>query len=430
MIFGKNTIQQSAMILLLTFITISSGAAPSWNGTTGTENGWPLVSNPGQPMQGDEIIIAEEVWRLGGDDDPQETVFGLIGDGLVDEQENTYLLDTILTTIYKVGPDGKVLANLGREGDGPGEFRNVESMVFLPDGDIGVSQMMAGGIVTIGRDGGPRPSFSYGEESGSIMQSISRMATDKNSVVIGQSSTDFGDNQTITSTTSLARYAPDGSLLNLLYQDKQEHSGGSISLGGDDNDFSRYWALGGEGRVVVFRENQEYKLEVFGADGEKEMLIRRDYEPVRRSRDEIERAQRQQEALHRRLSGLEFDPVPTMARHISDAFGRPNGELWVQNSQGDLDCPENAIGYFDVFNRDGRYVKRVRIAADYDPQRDEFRILGNHLLVFKEAQNAPERTASSGGAGMMMVMISGAAVDEEDDDEEPRPYEVIFYRLP
>jgi len=234
----------------------------------------------------------------------------------------------------------------------------------------------------------------------------------------------------LTSTHSLARYAPDGKMQNVLFEKKDKQSGGALTIGGGDNDFTRFWSLDNSGRVVVFQNDQQYKLEIFGADGEPEMIVRRSYEPVRRSDKEIENDRRQQEALAKRFGDSSFPPVPEIARHISDAFARPNGDLWVQNSQGDRDCPENSIGFFDVFDHQGHYTKRVRIEADYDPQRDNFIIRDNHLLVFKEAQKAPERTATSGGGGMQMVMISGATAEPEDEDEEPRPFEVVFYRLP
>jgi len=303
-------------------------------------------------------------------------------------------------------------------------------MTILPDGTLGVQEMMPGGIAVIGCDGQPKPSFEYGDDASAMMKHIMGLRSDNDGVIIGQTVATFGENQTLTTVHSLARYASDGTQKFVLREKSEEQSGGALTIGGDGNDYTRFWGLGREGRVVVFQENQEYKLEVFGADGQPEMVIRREYKPVRRSDKEIEQDKRQQEEMRARFGGMIDREIPQMARHISAAFARPNGNLWVQNSQGDKDCPENSIGYFDVFNTEGHYVKRVRIEADYDPQRDNFRLLGKHLLVFKEAQKAPERTATSGGGGMQMVMVSGGGGFDEDDDEDPRPYEVVFYRLP
>ena len=170
------TIRQLTIILLFSLATLSSAAAPGWSGTITEEDGWPLVTNPDKPLEGDQTIVAQEVWRLGHEEDEQETIFGLIADGLVDEEGNTYLLDSHLTTIYKVAPDGEIVDNLGREGDGPGEFRNILNMIFMPDGKLGIFEMMPGRIVTMGREGQPGPRYSFGEETGSVMQNIGKMA--------------------------------------------------------------------------------------------------------------------------------------------------------------------------------------------------------------------------------------------------------------
>ncbi len=417
-----------AVILIISFTALACAAA-SWNGSTGMEDGWPVVDNPDKPMHKDETIVAEEVWRLGHEDDEQEMVFGLISDGLIDEDGITYLLDSHLTTIYKVSPDGEVLGSIGREGDGPGEFRNIMNMIFMPDGSLGIFELMPGRIVTMGRDGEPRPKFAFGNDSSESMHNISRMAADKNSVVIGYSVFEFSDGG-LKSTNTLARYAPDGSVMNVLFSQSENESGASVSFESEDGEFSRYWTMDKDGRVIVFKDNQKYSLDIFNPDGSHAMKIRRQYKPVRRSDEEIREEERSHEELRKRFASMDPVTIPKLARHISEVFARPNGDLWVQNSQGDRDRPASSIGYFDVFDHDGKYTKRLLIKADYDPKRDNYLILGDHLLVFKEAQNAPERTATSGGGNMQMIMVSGVSSSSDEDDEDPRPYEVVFYRLP
>jgi len=295
-----------AVILILSFTALACAAA-SWNGSTGMEDGWPVVDNPDKPMHKDETIVAEEIWRLGHEDDEQEMVFGLISDGLIDEDGITYLLDSHLTTIYKVSPDGEILGNIGREGDGPGEFRNIMNMIFMPDGSLGIFELMPGRIVTMGRDGDPRPRFSFGDDSSESMHNISRMAADENSVVLGYSVFEFSD-EGLKSTNTLARYAPDGSVMNVLFSQSEDESGASVSFESEDGEFSRYWAMDKDGRVIVFKDNQKYSLDIFNPDGSHAMKIRRQYEPVRRSDEEIREDERSHEELR---TSVKFSPAPT-----------------------------------------------------------------------------------------------------------------------
>jgi hypothetical protein len=428
---GNQMTRVLSLFLVICCVPWTSLAAPGWQGVIGVEDNLPLVSNPGHPISGDETITPKELWRLGGEDEEQDVIFGLIGDALVDDQDNTYLLDTILSTIHKVAPDGTILTSIGREGDGPGELRNSRTMTFMPGGGIGVMEMMSGRIVVLGLDGNPKSDFAPAGGGNSAMTLMQRCVANEQSVVVGQISTDFEEGK-VTTNYTLGRFTPEGELQGYLFKDAQEQSGGNISLsfGSNDSDFTSHWTLCPDGRIVVFQQNKEYKLEVFDATGSPTMIIRREYEPVRRSDEAIARDKKRQESMAERFGGHTDMQVEEFARDISEAIARPNGDLWVKNSQGDDDCPEQSLGYFDVFNSAGHYVKRVRIEADYDPQRDNFSIRDNKLYVFKEAQKAPDRTSTSGGGGMTMVMISGSGANEDDEDDEALPFEVVCYQLP
>ena len=149
------------------------------------------------------------------------------------------------------------------------------------------------------------------------------------------------------------------------------------------------------------------------------------------SDEDIEQDREEAAAMRERFGDAMGDSdVDEYERDITQVVARPSGELWVLSSRGRQDCPDAHVGYFDVFDAEGRFVRTVGIAADYDPEHDEFLIVGDRLFVFKEARNAPDRTFSGGGghATTTMVINSGAD-DEEEDDREPMPYEVICYRL-
>ena len=421
-----------AGLILVAAITILTGTAlsvPVWTGTIEEQDGWPVVLNPAEPMEQEEVIKPEQMWRIGADE--EDTLFGLIEDALVDEDGNVLLLDTVLSTIYVVDQSGEIVRTVGREGDGPGEFRFAREMEFLPDGTIGVMEMMPGKIVVLDRDGTPRPSFALPDGDQGIMHHMQHISANDDAVLIGKVVTTFGDGSATTHYT-LSSYAPDGTETATLLEHKDVQSDGNISLnlGGGDNEFTRRFTLCPDGRVIVFQKAKEYELEVFQATGAKQGIIRRGYESVRKSDKELEENRRQAEEMRERFQGSVELEIEEYARDISGVIARPGGEIWVINSQGDRDCPAQSVGLFDVFDQEGRYQRRVRIEADYDPDRDTFCLRGDQLFVFKEAQKAPPRISTTGGGGMVMMTISvGAPAEEEEDGEEPRPYEVICYRL-
>jgi len=421
--------RQTAPAILVLFLAATVAAIPADANAAGQEeNGVPLVRNPIQPPAGDQTIIPREMWRLGGEDDDSETVFGLIEDALVDDEGNTYLLDTILSTIYKIAPDGTLLQTLGQEGDGPGEFRNAHSLAFMPDGNIGILEIMSGKVLMLDRDGDPLPSFIPGEENNGLMNQILYLQATAQDVVVGRIDTEFTEN-TVTTRTAVDLFAPDGTLRGTYMKEveEQENNTVTISIGGEG--FINRWSLCPDGRVVFFRNQDEYELEVFAATAKPDMIIRREFQRVRRPDSEIEKDRKDREELDQRLDGqVDLPAIPEFKRPVSRVIPRPGGDLWVLNAEGERDCPEHSVGYFDVFDSEGRYLERIRIEADYDPERDNYRIRGGFLFIFKEAQKAPDRVTTTGGGGMMITMIRGSNADE-DDQEDPRPYEVVCYRL-
>lgn len=423
----------AALILTALLLAARAEAAPAWSGVIEQKDGWETISNPAEPLEADEVLEAQQLWRIGAaEDDP---LFGLIEDALVDENGDTYLLDTVLSTVHVVSPDGVVRRTISGEGDGPGEFRFAREMVFLPGGALGIMEMMPGKVVSVDRQGVPRPSFAFGGDGEGMMSHLSHIATNGRTVLIGSVVSNFGEGSATTD-YELASYDADGKKIAAVKSAHVEQRGGNISLdfGGGDNDFTTRFALTADDRVVLYPEAGGYQLDVYDVQGRPLHRIRRDYRSVRRTEAELEESRKQAEAMRRRFNGSVEMEIEEWARDVNEVVTRPDGELWVLSSRSERDAPEQTVGFYEVFDRDGRYARRVAVRADFDPERDRYTFSGDRLYVFKEAAKAPPRTQTIGGGGTTMVMMvaSGAPDDEEQDDpdEEPKPYEVICYRLP
>ena len=415
-------------IILLATVCL---AAPSWLGSAAVEEGVSIVDNPDRSIHGETTLEPEQMWRIGGDDDPSGILLGQTIDVVVDEEDVSFILDATMSTVLVVAPDGTVLRTIGREGDGPGEFRGVMEMEFLPDGSLGVMELMPSKLVTIDREGIPTSNWRLGGEGENVgMSHMRHMEASGGGLVVGMISTRFDEGK-VTITDSLDRYGEDGLPTVTFLASSREQSGGAIrlSIGGGD-DFAGNFTTLPDGRIVVFQKAHEYKLEIFEPGGSLQRVIRRDYEPVRRADEDIEEAREQAAEMSARYGGSGDDDVEEFERDISQVVARADGELWVLSSRGVRDCPPDHLGIFDVFDADGRYTRTLRLAADYDPENDRFQIVGDRLFVFKQAQNAPDRSYSGGGGNMMVVIAGGNSDEEEEDDEEPMPFEVICYRLP
>lgn len=89
-----------------------------------TVNGVRVVHNTGPGVWGKTPKVALEPVRTLGDVDTadENLAFYMPANIVVDDAGNMYVLDSGNHRIQKFGPDGKYLATLGRQGQGPGEF--------------------------------------------------------------------------------------------------------------------------------------------------------------------------------------------------------------------------------------------------------------------------------------------------------------------
>jgi len=401
--------------------------AAEWTGFEEYRNGVPNVMNPDLPVGKTETVATEQLWRVGGEDDEGGEMLGFVTDVLVDDDGLSYLLDSTLSVIQVYDAEGNHVRSIGGEGEGPGEFKMASNFLLLPNGNIGVVQMMPAKLVTLDRQGIPGSHFATGK-SGGHMQMIQRARASAGAVVVGKITPNFQPDG-VEVVHSLSIVDSDGEHLHTVIETSEVQQGG-LSIGGPGNEFTRQFAVGRDGRIFVAQHYDQYAIEVFNTLGEPERVIRREYTSVKRSAAEIAAEEAQNAEMAERFSGSVEMIVEQFERDIGAMHPRVDGELWVRNSQGTRECPAGALGVFDVFDADGKYQRRVALQADYDDDRDAYILAGDRLYILKEARKRPASTASSGGGGMMMVVATRGGADDDEEDEEAVPPSVICYRLP
>jgi hypothetical protein len=126
---------RSALLLLLLGVTTCAGAesARNWGGSVETlANGAVRVSNPPQGLWSER-----SAWRLvpevviGEIDGAAEYAFGAIVGLEVDDAGRIYVVDRQANQVRTFEPDGRHVRTVGREGGGPGEYRNANGIGWL-----------------------------------------------------------------------------------------------------------------------------------------------------------------------------------------------------------------------------------------------------------------------------------------------------------
>jgi len=212
------------------------------------EDGNRVVRSPEEPVETIHITLEEE-WRQGGEDD--DVLFGVVSQLVQDDEGNIYLLDGQLSEVQVFSSGGEYLRTIGREGEGPGEFRNASDMYLGPGGILGVLQIFPGKIVMLETDDTPAGNFPLPEsnDGGFRLIFVARGSSDR-VVVAGANQHQEGGKQI--QVNYLKAYDPDGNELAHFHDvSNQTRFGGMKFKEKIFSSFARRWTLRPDGRVAA-----------------------------------------------------------------------------------------------------------------------------------------------------------------------------------
>lgn len=91
-----------------------------------------VVTNPAAPSGPADTLHARPVATIGAEEGAAEMMFGSISSIAVDEVGRIYVADAMAGDVRVYTPEGRFVERIGREGDGPGEFRRPTGLAFGP----------------------------------------------------------------------------------------------------------------------------------------------------------------------------------------------------------------------------------------------------------------------------------------------------------
>jgi hypothetical protein len=370
------------------------------------------VANPATLRDGKVDAVLDELFSLGGYSESDEEFFGVVANAIVDPAGNSYLLDEQLCEVRVFDAEGNYLRTFGREGEGPGEFRQARDMVLLPNGKVGVIYGQQTRMASYDLDGTIGPDISLTPE-GTRFAFMMGAQSRGGQFVIQQHSSSIKDNE-MTSTMSMLGLEVDGTVKHTYAESSttQKLTGNSISISISDDDMANAWVLLEDGSMAINHAGDEYEIEILSPEGELIRTITREYEPLRRSDEELERLDRERRERAEQ-SGRPVDDTPIEEYYdvIQSMHVGPDGQLWVMTGRGRFGkgVAEDSLGVFDVFDAEGHLVRQVAIEVPYMGGSDEFEFVGDRLYLYDESRDA--RTSMFAGYGMEIV------TDQESDGE-------------
>ncbi len=405
-----------SLISSLVLLCASGAFGAEWHGTeTKDADGVVHVVSPAEPSNGSATVQLDEMWRIGGDTDDEDQIFGLISKVLTGPKGDLYALDSQLSEIKVFSPEGEYLRTIGREGEGPGEFRGAQDMFFLPNGNIAVLQVFPGRLVVLKPDGEPADDHSLpSADEGGFVLLYRGGGTVGDNLVLSIGINHFADG-VFDQKRQIVAIDDAGTIQKTLYSENRSLTMSTPIFNESEwTSFDRVWTVGTNGLAYIPTEWNKYQIEVCDGSGAVR-YIERAYEPRKRTSGEKDRWQKiYDEFTKRQVPGSSWKLEET-DQDIGQIFPRKDGSLWVLSSRGRLDAPEGSIGVFDVFDAKGHYVRQVTLKGEGNPMTDGYFFSGNRLFVVTDFLSAA-MSANGGSADVL-------------EDENPEPMAVICYKL-
>lgn len=404
-------------IALVSVAWVSTASAADWKGSEATVDGTKVVQNPATGFKKPSTVEMDELWRLGGETDDEDEFFGVIADIEIDDQGNVYLLDSQLSEVKIYTSDGEFVRSIGREGEGPGEFRRPGAMFFTKEGNVAVVQFMPAKIVVLSPEGDPVGDLPIPVPEDGGFQMIQGANKGGDNLVLMFSRDEFNQETKEWKRRSFIASVNDKGDMLEEYATKTTEMNMAAAVLSDKafDTFERRWTVGPDGKVYACTSYDDYAVSVWNPDGTSNCVIKREYAKQERPDDEVEFSRRLMSHFAKRIPGAEVK-IEKMAKDIQEIYVRDDGSIWVLSGQGARDLHEDGtLGVFDVYNPQGQFVRTVTLAGQGDPLDDLYVFVKNRVYVVTEFLQAA--MSAQGVQGLY------------DDEEEAEPMAVLCYKL-
>lgn len=335
-----------------------------------------VVRSTGAGVWGDGLQVVEQA-RIGAVDGPPEQTFGEVQAVTVALDGNVYVADGQVPAVRVYNRDGRFLRNVGREGEGPGEYRSLWGLRSMADSGVAVWDVRNGRITVFDPRGEVRDTHSFftGRYASDIFQ------VDHAGRFYVRASMPRGDAPSRRQPEGWIRLSASGQVMDTISIPEELDRAESFSIA-TPSGLQRPFvveivsAMSPLGYLITGRTDG-YTLDLHRSG--QPLRIQRDYTPLRVSGEEGEEWRALARYFESRSStepstSSERYVIPEVKPAFRDLHTDSEGRIWVrryvparQLSANDVATPDRPRltlrepPTFDLFEPDGRFLGTVTL---------------------------------------------------------------------
>ncbi len=349
----------TSILLVLCFI-ISSACKKQesvWRGEIETVDGVKVVHNfepdPEEPFKPIEFIVD---LSIGEEEDDENYMFSAPRNIDADSQGNIYVLDSSEYTVKKYDSQGKHVKNIGRFGQGPGEFDYPRYLNVSERGNIYVTELLEWKVEVFNQEGEYQRALN--------LRNVDEISVTRNEeLIIGADYREKGKNDEIQYFYKVGKYDQKKNEILDFYSQKHLRTA-RVSDGTFTFEYPLFvrWDINSQDHIVVATANK-YEMNVFTMEGGLLFKFSLDRKPIP-VKDEVKR--KISEILKGIRSGLGIDD-PEIRKIVEHhpLFNRisidEKDRIWVEHYEPFWrDKPKIETSY-DVFSSDGKFLFSTQI---------------------------------------------------------------------
>jgi len=323
----------SLSLLVSTFSLSRGEQKPQWKGSITKEGDVIVVKNPKEPLYKENILAFKEELSIGGAEAKPEQSFSEIGQILLDEEENIFVLDQKDANIKIFDKTGKYLRTIGKKGQGPGELSLPERISLIKrKKELMVSEGTRRQLTYFAVDGKFLRSHSTGKMRGLLgkVDSVGNIIMTEVIITIPEMSyalKRFDENMNPIAELDRVKVTIDPKVLNPFMP-------------------FTYWDIA-DNDNIVYGYSGTYELKIFNPQNKVIRKIRKDYDPVEVTEEDRKRITKTSLPYGMKFKGSNY--YPAFAEFSIDSQGR----IFVGSWRKDKDSKARL---FDIFDPEGRFL--------------------------------------------------------------------------